>query len=47
MLVVYPLSALRVVPAVYLGTGIAVWLFARDSVHFGASGLVYGLANSL
>jgi membrane associated rhomboid family serine protease len=45
MLVVYPLSALRVVPAVYLGTGIAVWLFARDSVHFGASGLVYGLAS--
>lgn len=38
----YPRSALRVVPAIYLGTGSAVWLFGRDSVHFGASGLVYG-----
>jgi membrane associated rhomboid family serine protease len=45
MLFVYPLSALRVLPAVYLGTGIAVWLFGRDSVHFGASGGVYGLAS--
>lgn len=42
LLFLYPRSALRVVPAVYLGTGIAVWLFGRDSVHFGASGLVYG-----
>jgi membrane associated rhomboid family serine protease len=45
MLFLYPLSALRVLPAVYFGSGIAVWLFARDSVHFGASGLVYGLAS--
>jgi len=29
--------------AVYLGPGIAVWLFARDGNHVGASGLVYGL----
>ena len=43
MLFLYPNSALRALPAVYFGTGIAVWLFARDSVHFGASGLVYGL----
>jgi membrane associated rhomboid family serine protease len=42
LLFLYPSSALRVLPAVYLGTGIAVWLFGRDSVHFGASGLVYG-----
>jgi len=39
----YPNSALKVIPAVYLGPGIAVWLFARESVHLGASGLVYGL----
>ncbi len=45
MLFLYPNSALRVLPAVYLGTGIAVWLFGRDSVHFGASGLVYGLVS--
>ena len=45
MLFLYPSSALRVLPAVYFGTGVAVWLFARDAVHIGASGLVYGLAS--
>ena len=45
MLFLYPNSALRVLPAVYFGPGIAVWLFGRDSVHFGASGLVYGLVS--
>lgn len=43
MLHLYPNSAVKVIPAVYLGTGIGVWLFARESVHLGASGLVYGL----
>ena len=43
MLYLYPRSALRVLPAVYLGPGIAVWLFAQGSSHVGASGLVYGL----
>jgi len=43
MLYLYPQSSLRVLPAVYLGPGIAVWLFGRSSVHLGASGLVYGL----
>ena len=43
MLYLYPNSALKVMPAVYLGPGIAVWLFARaSSAHVGASGLVYG-----
>ena len=45
MLYLYPQSSLRVLPAVYLGPGIAVWLFARGSSHVGASGLVYGLAS--
>jgi membrane associated rhomboid family serine protease len=45
MLHLYPNSAVRVLPAVYLGPGIVVWLFARGSVHVGASGLVYGLAS--
>jgi membrane associated rhomboid family serine protease len=43
MLHLYPKSALRVLPAVYLAPGIAVWLFGRSSIHVGASGLVYGL----
>jgi membrane associated rhomboid family serine protease len=42
---VYPSAAFRVLPAVYLGPGIAVWLFARDGVHVGASGLVFGLVS--
>jgi membrane associated rhomboid family serine protease len=45
MLHLYPNSALKVIPAVYLGPGIAVWFFARPSVHIGASGLVYGLVS--
>lgn len=45
MLYLYPSSAFKVIPAVYLGPGVAVWLFARGSVHVGASGLVYGLVS--
>ena len=45
MLFLYPHSTLRVLPAVYLGPGLLVWLFGRDSVHIGASGLVYGLVS--
>lgn len=45
MLFLYPHSTLRVLPAVYLGPGMLVWLFGRDSVHLGASGLVYGLVS--
>jgi len=45
MLYLYPHASARVLPAVYLGPGIAVWLFGRSSLHIGASGLVYGLAS--
>jgi membrane associated rhomboid family serine protease len=45
MLFVYPQSSLRVLPAIYLGTGVLVWLFGRSSVHLGASGLVYGIVS--
>jgi len=39
MLHLYPNSAIKVIPAVYLGPGIAVWLFAKEStIHVGASG---------
>src|ERR1700680_4472221 len=47
MLYLYPSAALRVLPAVYLGTGVAVWLFARGSAHVGASGLIYGFVSSI
>jgi len=43
LLYLYPDSSRYVLPAVYLGPGIAVWLFGRDSIHIGASGLVYGI----
>ena len=38
----YPKSAKIVVPAVYIGTGLGVWLFARPLYHRGASGLTFG-----
>ena len=41
----YPRSAFRVLPAVYLGPGIAVWLLARGGNHLGASGIIYGLVS--
>jgi len=43
LLYLYPDSSRFVLPAVYAGPGIAVWLFGRDSIHIGASGLVYGI----
>ena len=45
MLHLYPAAAVRVLVAVYLGPGIAVWLFGRDAVHIGASGIAYGLVS--
>lgn len=39
----YPRAARVVLPAVYLGGGAGVWLFARESYHIGASGLVFGM----
>ena len=45
MLYLYPNAALRVLPAIYFGPGIAVWLLARGGIHIGASGLIYGMAS--
>jgi membrane associated rhomboid family serine protease len=39
----YPRSAKLVLSAVWLGTGLGVWLFARESYHIGASGLTFGV----
>ena len=30
-------------PTVYLGGGLAVWLFAREAYHIGASGIAFGM----
>jgi membrane associated rhomboid family serine protease len=39
----YPKSARVVIPALFLGTGLGVWLFGRASYHIGASGLTFGM----
>jgi membrane associated rhomboid family serine protease len=39
----YPRSAKQVLAIIYFGSGLGVWLFARDSYHIGASGLTHGL----
>lgn len=45
MLYLYPNASLRVLPVIYLGPGLAVWLFGRGAVHLGASGIIYGLVS--
>ena len=43
VLYLYPRSAMRVIPVIWLGSGILAWVIGRHSLHFGASGFVYGL----
>jgi len=43
MLFLYPNSALRVLPLLYAGAPLLVWLLGRGTYHIGASGLVYGM----
>ena len=38
----YPKSAKIVIPVVYFGTGLAVWMFGREAYHVGISGLNFG-----
>ena len=40
----YRSSAVMVFFIIYIMDGLLVWLFARESYHIGASGLVYGFA---
>ncbi len=42
-LYLYPKSALRVIPMIWIGSGCLAWLFGRPTLHIGASGLIYGL----
>ena len=39
----YPRATKVLLPIVYLGSGVAVWLFAREAYHIGASGLAFGM----
>ncbi|HEY0180277.1 MAG TPA: rhomboid family intramembrane serine protease, partial [Dokdonella sp.] len=39
----YPRAARLALPLIWLGSGAAVWLFARASIHVGASGIAHGL----
>jgi len=43
LLYVYPRAAKVLLPVVYLGSGVAVWLFAREAYHIGASGIAFGM----
>lgn len=43
----YPKVAYKVFAIIYLGTGIFVWLFAREVYHIGASGIIYGFVSFL
>lgn len=38
-----PMAARTALPIIWIGSGIGVWLFAREAVHVGASGLTYGM----
>ncbi|MFY7789230.1 MAG: rhomboid family intramembrane serine protease [Thermoflexibacteraceae bacterium] len=44
ILIFYRRISLPVLVAIYIGTGLGVWLFARSSYHIGASGVIYGEA---
>ncbi len=42
-LFLYPNSSLLAIPSIWLGSGLLGWFIGRPSMHFGASGLLYGL----
>lgn len=39
----YPKSTKIVLPVIYIGSGVGVWLFARSAYHIGASSLTFGM----
>ncbi|NND44153.1 MAG: rhomboid family intramembrane serine protease [Xanthomonadales bacterium] len=43
ILYLYPNSSVRVIPMLWLGSGILAWLIGRPSLHVGASGFIYGV----
>ena len=43
-LYLYPSAAVRVIPLIWLGSGVITWFIGQTpSLHIGASGLIYGL----
>jgi membrane associated rhomboid family serine protease len=43
VLYLYPRSSVKVIPIIWVGSGLLAWVIGRPSLHFGASGFVYGL----
>lgn len=43
ILYLYPRSSFRVIPIIWVGSGLLAWFIGRPSLHFGASGFIYGL----
>jgi membrane associated rhomboid family serine protease len=43
ILYLYPSAAIRVIPLIWVGSGLLGWIIGRHNVHIGASGLLYGL----
>lgn len=43
ILYLYPNSSVRVVPMIWLGSGLLAWFIGRSNIHIGASGFIYGL----
>jgi len=43
ILYLYPRASTRVIPIIWIGSGLLAWVIGRPSLHFGASGFVYGL----
>jgi len=43
ILYLYPGSSVRVIPIIWIGSGMLAWIIGRPSLHFGASGFIYGL----
>jgi membrane associated rhomboid family serine protease len=39
----YPRATKVLLPVVYFGSGVTVWMFAREAYHIGASGLIFGI----
>ncbi len=39
----WPRASRVVLPLLWLGSGLAVWMFAREAAHLGASGVAYGM----